>query len=244
MKVPSRIVWLLVAAAVVVVAAVMMMTNRRAEKSESRPATPEASNSSLLVMTWAPSLCKVETSASGCRTGRVGKLGQSFVLHGLWPQPKSQQYCNVPKSGRGKISLPPELQARLQDMMSDAAVMSNHEWYAHGSCSGVDPTEYFRFAMTLAEQAVEVLDPVFDGSVGRVLSSRSIREAFDNRYGRGAGSRVGLVCRDARGEGVVTFEVRLSLPAVLQLHRGSPSLGDALAAGPAVPPGCGKARVP
>lgn len=241
-----RAAWILAAVAVAVVAIGAMVAHRRSPA----PATPsdglQPSSSSLLVVTWAPALCKVEESASGCRSGRVGKLGQSFVLHGLWPQPRSQQYCDVSKGSRDqvKVSLPPDVQQRLQTMLSDPAVMAKHEWLAHGTCSGVSQAEYFGIATTLAQQAIDVLDPIFDGSVGRGLTARAIRETFDNRFGKGAGSRVGLVCRDVRGEGAVAFEVRLSLPTVVQLRRESPALGDALAAGPAVAPGCGKARVP
>lgn len=231
---------ILIAVVIAVVVVGVILRQRRAEPVEASP----ASSSSLLVLTWAPALCKVETSASGCRTGRVGTLGQSFVLHGLWPQPRSQQYCNVSKSDRGKVPLPPDLQKRLQAMMSDSSVMANHEWYAHGTCSGVTPAEYFGIATTLAEQAIGVLDPVFDDAVGRGLSSRSIRDAFDSRFGKGAGSRISLVCRDVRGQGSVAFEVRLSLPPVTQLRQDSPALADALAGGPTVPPGCGQARVP
>lgn len=207
-----------------------------------------ASSSSLLVVTWAPSLCKVEPSNSGCRSGHVRSMGQSFVLHGLWPQPSTEQYCDVPKRtpdrSRTPVSLPPDLQANLKAMMSDSALMTTHEWYAHGTCSGVAPPEYFGVAATLADQAATVLDPIFEQASGRPVAARSVRAAFDTRFGPGAGNRVGLTCRDAPGAGSIMYEVRLSLPPVVALHRDAPSLGDALAEGPTVPAGCGQARVP
>ena len=44
----------------------------------------------------------------------------------------------------------------------------------------------------------------------------------------------------------MAYEVRLSLPAVVELNanNGPMSLGEALAKGPAVPAGCGQGRVP
>lgn len=238
---------LTVSAALAVVAAAavavsLLVLDRRPQPSQAD------STSSLLVVTWAPSLCQVEPSNSGCRSGHVGKMGQAFVLHGLWPQPSTEQYCDVPKRtpdrSRSPVPLPADLEANLKSMMSDSALMTTHEWYAHGTCSGVTPPEYFSIATTLASQANAVLNPLFARASDRELSSRSIRDAFDAQFGKGAGSRVGLVCKDAKGEGNVAFEVRLSLPPVAKLAKDAPSLARELAAGPSVPPGCGKARVP
>ena len=235
------------ALSVVVVAAVafsVLVLDREPRPSDSAT----ASSSSLLVVTWAPSLCKVEPSNSGCRSGHVGSLGKAFVLHGLWPQPSTEQYCDVPKRtpdrDRKPVSLPPDLQASLKSLMSDSSLMTTHEWYAHGTCSGVTPPEYFGIAAALAEQAGEVLDPIFTQTAGQPVSSRSVRERFEAQFGAGAGKRVGFTCRDASGMGSIMYEVRLSLPPVAQLQQGRPSLAAELAKGPTVPVGCGQARVP
>ena len=215
----------------------------------SRPTENVAnSSSSLLVVTWGPSLCTVKPSNAGCRSGHVGRLGPSFVLHGLWPQPSTEQYCEVPKGtpdrDRKPVQLPPDLQASLKAMMSDSAVMTTHEWYAHGTCSGVTPPEYFGVAAALADQAAGVLDPMFTKAAGQRLSARSVRETVDAQLGPGAGKRVGLTCRDALGAGSIVYEVRFSLPPVARLRRDAPSLAGALALGPTVAPGCGQASVP
>lgn len=235
------------ALSVLVVAAVafsVLVLDREPRPSDSAT----ASSSSLLVVTWAPSLCKVEPSNSGCRSGHVGSLGKAFVLHGLWPQPSTEQYCDVPKRtpdrDRKPVSLPPDLQASLKSLMSDSSLMTTHEWYAHGTCSGVTPPEYFGIAAALAEQAGEVLDPIFTQTAGQPVSSRSVRERFEAQFGAGAGKRVGFTCRDASGMGSIMYEVRLSLPPVAQLQQGRPSLAAELAKGPTVPVGCGQARVP
>jgi len=233
--------------AVVVIAAVafsVLVLDRKPRPTE----TAANSSSSLLVVTWAPSLCKVEPSNSGCRSGHVGSLGPSFVLHGLWPQPSTEQYCEVPKGtpdrDRKPVQLPPDLQASLKAMMSDSAIMTTHEWYAHGTCSGVTPPEYFGVAAALADQAGRVLDPVFKQAAGQQISARSVRQVVDAQLGAGTGKRVGLSCRDASGAGSIAYEVRFSLPPVAQLQRDSPSLAGALAGGPTVAPGCGQAGVP
>lgn len=210
------------------------------------PPTAAASDSSLLVVTWAPSLCKVERSNPGCRSGHVQRLGPTFLLHGLWPQPSSEQYCEVPgtdRTGRRQpVVLPDDLQADLQARMSDAAVMTRHEWYAHGTCSGLNPPEYFGIAASLADQAGATLGPVFEKAAGRAVAVAAVREVFDAEFGQGAGNRVSLSCRQVDGQGSLAYEVRLSLPAVAEL-RGD-SLRQALVEGPQVPAGCGQGRVP
>jgi len=239
--------WYAAVAASVAAAIIAVLIFR--DRSPSRPANVAGvSTSSLLVITWGPSLCKVKSSNAGCRSGHVGRLGQSFVLHGLWPQPSTEQYCEVPKGtpdrDRTPVQLPPDLQASLKAMMSDSAVMTTHEWYAHGTCSGVTPPEYFGVAAALADQAARVLDPLFKQAVGQRIAARSVREVVDAQLGVGAGKRVGLTCRDASGAGSIVYEVRFSLPPVAQLQRDMPSLAGALAEGPTIAPGCGRASVP
>ncbi len=201
------------------------------------------------MLTWAPSLCKVEPKNSGCRSGHVGQLGQALVLHGLWPQPSTEQYCGITQREADKrpVDLPGDIRNTLQDMMSDPQSMAAHEWYAHGTCSGVTPPEYFTIAESLTTQARSVLTPVFQQAAGENLSPRAIRETFEATFGRGTGNRVGLTCRDVSGQSIV-YEVRLSLPAVVDLltEQASDSgikLGDAMAKGPAIPPGCGQGKV-
>ena len=237
-----------VAVAAIVLGAIIAVLILR-DRSPDRPANAAgASTSSLLVMTWGPSLCTVEPSNSGCRSGHVGRLGRSFVLHGLWPQPSTEQYCEVPKGtadrNRNPVPLPADLQASLKSMMSDSKVMTTHEWYAHGTCSGIAPPEYFSVAASLADQAGRVLDPLFKQAAGQRISARSVRETVDAQLGAGAGKRVGLTCRDASGAGSIAYEVRFSLPPVAQLRRSNPSLADALSGGPTIAPGCGQAGVP
>lgn len=217
---------------------------------------PGDSTSSLLVVTWAPSLCKVESSSPGCANGHVSTLGRTLILHGLWPQPAAEQFCGLPKAVAGRpgrlhdadlpaVILPEDVTAKLQSMMSDVTAMVPYEWYRHGTCSGVPPAVYFGNAVALTEQVRKTLDPVFGAAAGGRLSVSAVRDRFDAEFGKGAGMRVGLKCRGADREGLVAYEVRLSFPPVVDLGADgrTVSLRDALGKGPTISAGCRYGRV-
>ena len=215
------------------------------------PATNVAANStsSLLVVTWGPSLCTVDRANAGCRSGHVGQLGPTLILHGLWPQPSTEQFCGLPKTQRegslSSLNLPQAVQTDLQSMMSDVKIMAPHEWNAHGTCSGLAPPEYFGIAAALAEQASTALDPVFQNGGGRV-SIDAVRDRLDAAFGPGAGNRAALTCRNVDGAGMVAYEVQLSLPPVVDLKSAPTplSLKDVIAKGPPLSVGCRRGTVP
>ena len=222
----------------------------------SRPSASELSraNSSLLVVSWGPSLCRVSPATVGCQAGRVGELGSTFILHGLWPQPPTRQYCDVPKAVADRArnthgsTIPPvqlteSVRTRLQPLMSDVSIMTSHEWYAHGSCSGVEPDEYFTDSAVLAEQARKVLDPAFKAAQGSRVTLSAVRKLFDSQFGKGAGERVDFLCRNVIGKGNVVFEVQISLPSVRDLAASDPLLlKDVLVKGPVLSGRCRGAR--
>lgn len=243
--------------AAIVVAAVafsVLVTDRSKGSSANEPGV---SSSSLLVVTWGPSLCKVEPSNPGCKTGHVANLGRTMILHGLWPQPPSEQFCGVSRAVADRardlhgadmpsLNLPADVQTNLQSMMSDAAALVPHEWYTHGTCAGLAPDVYFGDAITLTDQVSKILDPLFEKAQGGELSLGAVRDRFEAEFGAGAGDRVTITCRDVEGEEFVIYEVHFSLPPVSQF--GAPekklSLGDLLVKGPTISAGCRRGSVP
>lgn len=213
-------------------------------------------DSSLLVVTWGPSLCQVSPSTVGCDSGRVGQLGPTLILHGLWPQPPTNQYCGVSKavadrarnthgSNMPAVKLQESVRSSLQPLMADVATMTSHEWYAHGTCSGVTPDVYFGDSATLAQQVRKVLDPAFKAAHGTRITLSTVRSLFDSEFGAGAGERVGFSCRNVIGKGTVIFEVQLSLPRVVDLGaEDTLSLRNLLVKAPPMPAECQGARVP
>lgn len=216
----------------------------------------ERINSSSLVVSWGPSLCKVAPSTVGCESGHVGGLGRTMLLHGLWPQPATKQYCGVAEEVADRarnthganmpaVVLREDVRNSLASMVSDVAAMTSHEWYAHGTCSGVTPDIYFGDSVAFTGQVRRVLDPVFQAASGKRIAITTVRDVFDSEFGEGAGARVRFTCRNVIREGGVIFEVQLSLPAVTDLvTENTLSLGHAMLKAPTMSGGCQRAHVP
>jgi ribonuclease T2 len=245
------------ALAAIVVAAVTFSVRVLDHKPSSAQFDSSDSSSSWLVLTWGPSLCAAEPTNAGCKSGHVEAQGPTWILHGLWPQPVDEQYCGVPKEIAERasdlhghhmpsVAMADDVRDTLQSMVSDASVMAPHEWYAHGTCSGVTPDVFFSNATALTDQARKLLDPMFASAQGGRIQLSAVRDKFDAEYGAGAGERVRLSCRNVTGQGSVAYELHLSLPPVTALRTpdGTLSLKDLILKGPALGPGCRHASVP
>lgn len=92
----------------------------------------------VMALSWSPTYCQTHPDEEE----QCGRKGYGFVLHGLWPQYENgggpQRCVSSDKPGRGTIS------ATLPFMPSKRLI--NHEWFAHGACTGLDPQQYFQTA--------------------------------------------------------------------------------------------------
>lgn len=92
----------------------------------------------LLSLSWSPTYCVVHPDDHYECQGR----GFGFVLHGLWPQYNDGGY---PQSCQSNVGLDREAEAVGRTLYPSPSLMA-HEWQQHGSCSGLDPTGFFRTA--------------------------------------------------------------------------------------------------
>ena len=83
--------------------------------------------------------------------------------------------------------------------------LERHEWLRHGTCYGEPAEEYFSdsLAMLEAVNASAVRD-LFARSVGKQLTQKQVRDAFDVAFGKGAGQRVRLACENDGGRRIIT----------------------------------------
>jgi ribonuclease T2 len=88
----------------------------------------------VLSLSWSPAFCLSSPGAAECN----GPRRYGFIVHGLWPQNEQgwPEHCDV------RRSVPDDVVRSIADLMP-ARGLVYHEWSAHGTCSGLEPAEYF-----------------------------------------------------------------------------------------------------
>ena len=88
----------------------------------------------VLSLSWSPAFCLSSPDAAECN----GPRRYGFIVHGLWPQNERgwPEHCDV------RRSVPDDIVQGIADLMP-ARGLVYHEWSAHGTCSGLEPAEYF-----------------------------------------------------------------------------------------------------
>ncbi|GGD92556.1 hypothetical protein GCM10011390_09100 [Aureimonas endophytica] len=177
-----------------------------AQESEvSRPSTRN-----VLAISWQPAFCEGQSRKPECRSQTADRAdGRRFSLHGLWPQPRSREYCGPAaplkeqtKTGGWKSLPEPQLSAATKARLDDAmpgtqSLLERHEWARHGTCFGLDAEGYFGRAIALLDAVNgSAVAELFAARIGQNLSTEEIRAAFDKAFGPGAGERVRVSCRD------------------------------------------------
>ncbi len=183
---------------------------------------PAISKENLLSLSWQNAFCETHRRAKECRKSFRSQWARNgeFTLHGLWPQPRRNVYCNVPKryvaaDKRGEWHKLPEPKLTLQTRHALEAVMPaaatgylhRHEWIKHGTCYGTDAESYFADAIRLSEavRSSEVAR-LFKENMGKRLTLERIRNAVERSFGKGTGEKAALVCK----RGLIT-ELRFSI---------------------------------
>ncbi|MFT3730972.1 MAG: ribonuclease T [Hyphomicrobium sp.] len=202
----------------------------------------------VLAMGWEPTFCEQHSDKTECRELSTSSYAATHLsLHGLWPQPRGTQYCNVPAAIRETDDnhdwndLPePELSPDTLKHLSEAmpgvqSKLERHEWIVHGTCFGTSADVYFTRAADLADAVnASKVSQVFADNVGKFLSADAIRAAFDASFGAGAGARVTISCH-GRGDSRKITELVINLAGNV---KGSDALSDLIKAAPAVPASC------
>ncbi|RWM11600.1 MAG: ribonuclease [Mesorhizobium sp.] len=180
-----------------------------APTGQAKPSQPASGKPEyVFALSWQPAFCETKGSKPECKAQNPGEFDAShFTLHGLWPQPNGNFYCQVPAGDKANdnpahwADLPPvdldaNTRAELDQVMpGTASKLERHEWIKHGTCYGKSQQEYFADALNLmrAVNASPVRD-LFTKNIGKQLTSDQIRGAFNQAFGAGAGDRVRVSC--------------------------------------------------
>ncbi len=214
------------------------------------PASSGDARDYVLAASWHPAFCETRARRPDCRGGGEA---EGFTLHGLWPQPRGNQYCGVSASlrrtdeaGRWRDLPPVDVGAATRRdlervMPGTLAHLDRHQYWKHGTCHAGDADDYFADSVRLMDALnASPIRTLFVESIGEEVTTRQIRAAFDAAFGRGAGARVLLDCEEDGRGGRLAGELRIALRG--RLAEGE-SLGALiLAAGPQEP-GCRGGRI-
>jgi ribonuclease T2 len=89
----------------------------------------------VMSLSWSPAHC-AETNDESAQCD--GSRPYGFVLHGLWPE--GPEHCSGPAFDASGVT------DELRSVMPSDRLIE-HEWAAHGTCSGLTQTDYFRTAV-------------------------------------------------------------------------------------------------
>ena len=163
----------------------------------------------LLAISWQPAFCETRPNKEECETQTVTRFdAENFTLHGLWPQPRGNDYCGVSERNkqldkdRKWSELPPidlseelfaELAVKMPGIVSD---LHRHEWYKHGTCYSETPEEYFRESLMLLDQVNNsVVQELFADNIGEEITVTQIGNKFVEDFGDGVDDKVQIRCK-------------------------------------------------
>jgi len=92
----------------------------------------------VMSLSWSPNWCELTGDArrsSQC----ADDTGHGWTLHGLWPQ-YTRGYPSYCQSGQRPPSRAQT--GAMADIMGTGG-LALHQWKKHGSCTGLDPADYF-----------------------------------------------------------------------------------------------------
>lgn len=138
----------------------------------------------LLSLSWSPAFCLASPEAAECN----GSRRYGFIVHGLWPQNEQgwPENCGV------HLPVPAAVVQGIADLMP-ARGLVYHEWSTHGTCSGLQPAEYF--ALLRRAYASIVIPQEFSSPAQTIEQSpATIAGAFLHANPRLASQSVVVVC--------------------------------------------------
>ncbi|MER8748561.1 ribonuclease [Mesorhizobium sp. M1050] len=162
----------------------------------------------VFALSWQPAFCETKSNKAECKAQNPNEFdATNFTLHGLWPQPNGNFYCQAAAGDKANdipahwkdlppVNLDAVTRAELDRVMpGTASQLDRHEWIKHGTCYGKSQQEYFSDALKLMREVNN--SPVrglFAKNIGGKLTADQIRGAFDAAFGAGAGDRVRVSC--------------------------------------------------
>ena len=168
------------------------------------------STQNILSISWQNAFCESNQRKQECINWNENDFGsREFLLHGLWPQPRNNQYCgnNSKEIGRDKnkqwsklkeLDLSPRTRGKVAVLVAGyLSYLHRHEWVKHGTCYGTNADEYYTTSMKLLQEVnYSRVGEYFANHINQTVEIKDIRKIFDQEFGTGAGERVNMRCKN------------------------------------------------
>ena len=169
---------------------------------------PEKEKDYLLAISWQPAFCQSHQSKLECETQTEDRYDATHLsLHGLWPQPRNNAYCNVSDKDKSidrrnawhlldPLGLTEETFVELFiSMPGVASHLQRHEWIKHGTCYSDSAEIYYRDSLNLINGINDTnVSTLFANNIDKTITTEQIRNAFDEAFGEGSGEKVNVKC--------------------------------------------------
>jgi ribonuclease T2 len=195
-----------------------------------------AEDAFLLALSWQPGFCADHAAASECRIG-AGEAPR-FTLHGLWPdwdvngdgrRNAADAFCIADESRRRSIiarddgdwlklppvGLSPASGSDLRRTMPGVAMgLERHEWWKHGTCSGLSAEDYFATSIALTRELERsALARLVVDHAGRRVERKRLLDAFEQDFGLRSARALRLDCA---GGALQEIRIRLKRASIAQ----------------------------
>jgi len=169
---------------------------------------PSIEKNYLLAISWQPAFCQSHQSKLECETQTEDRYDATHLsLHGLWPQPRNNAYCNVSDKDKSidrrnawhlldPLGLTEETFVELfVSMPGVASHLQRHEWIKHGTCYSDSAEIYYKDVLKVMHKIDDTnISVLFTDNIGKKITAEQIRNAFDEAFGEGSGEKVNVKC--------------------------------------------------
>ena len=169
----------------------------------------------ILALSWQPAFCESKPNKRECRSQHKRRYdANNFSLHGLWPQPRDNVYCEVSKDiveidKRGRwnelprLELSKNIRSELTKIMPGyRSNLHRHEWFKHGTCMGdnISPQAYYVQSIEIMQELnTSGLRNLFAQNIGKEITSTQILNTAERVFGSEVRNRIAISCkRDGR----------------------------------------------
>ena len=200
-----------------------------------------AEDSYLLALSWQPAFCASGNHASLPECKLAATAAPRLVLHGLWPdwdvnadgaRNAADDFCLAGANNRNAmltldrqgnwlklpaVKLSPATNGDLEAAMpGTVAGLERHEWWKHGTCSGLGADDYFAIAIALMRETERgALAQLIVARAGSTVQRKELLAAFEQDFGAKTARALGLDC-DRSGAALNEIRIRLKRATIAQ----------------------------